>query len=107
MTMFPGFPVLFPARSQSGPVDSRCSQRSASSATITVDAMPSYFPYVQALGTLGTSGTALKRSALVADLLWNKSGNARNTHAPRHRIRHSMDGDAIGEWHTYLHLKSR
>ena len=81
LKMFPGFPVLFPARSQSGPVESRCSRRSASSATITVDATPSYFPYVQSPGTLGTFGTALRRHALASDVLWNKSGNARNTHA--------------------------
>ena len=81
MKMFPGFPILFPARSWSCPVESWCSRRSASPAKITVGATPSYFPYVQPPGTLGTFGTALRRHALGPNIQWNKSGNVRNDHA--------------------------
>jgi hypothetical protein len=98
MTMFPGFPVLFPGGSQVFPVESWCSRYSASPATITVDAMRFLLPYVQPPGTLGTFGTALRRHALASDVLWNKSGNARNTHAaPRRRIRGRHIVKACGE----------
>jgi uncharacterized protein (DUF362 family) len=69
-----------------GPLHGSLSARARLIANV-MDAMPFLFPYVQPPRTLETSGTALRRNALVSDVLRNKPGNARNTHAPRRRIR--------------------
>ena len=62
MKMFPGFPVLFPACSQSFPGESVRSRCSAFPAVTRMDAVPSMSNYIQQPGTLRTLGTGLKRN---------------------------------------------
>ena len=62
MKMFPGFPVLFPACSQSFPGESVRSRCSAFPAVTHMDVVPSISNYIQQPGTLRTLGTGLKRN---------------------------------------------
>ena len=62
MTMFPAFPVLFPACSQSCLVDSWCSRRSASPATITVDSMPILFPICSTTRNIGNIWNSIEKT---------------------------------------------
>ena len=59
--MFPVFPALFPVCSHSRPVDSLSSQCSGFPGLTSMDTMPSSLICIQQPGTLGTSGTGLKR----------------------------------------------
>ncbi len=58
------FRALFPVCSHSRPVDSLSSQCSRFPGMTSMDVMPSYLPYIQQPGTLGTVGTGLKRHEL-------------------------------------------
>ena len=76
--MFPVFPVSFPVRSQSGPMDCCRSQCSEFPDVTTVSVLPLSMPYIQQPGTPGTLGTGLKRDELDLSRLTEQTWNTGN-----------------------------
>jgi hypothetical protein len=79
MKMFPVFPALFPACSQSCPTNSLCSQCSELPAKAHVYVVPFLIAKYSITRNTGNIGNSTEKTQVGLSFSWNKTGNTGNT----------------------------